>query len=129
MNRLAKLLARLDDRGVSTLEFAIVLPPFLLIVIGGMHLSMLGFAAASLRFAAEDAARCGAIQTTRCTSTAVTQTHALSKFRNITGATATFTAQSGLACGYRVQGSVTYTVQTGFSSLPVPLTSTACYPT
>lgn len=111
------------------MEFALVLPPFLLIVIGGMHLSMLGFTAASLRFAAEDAARCGAIQTTRCTTTAITQTHAQSRFNNITGATATFAAASGQTCGYRVTGAVTYTMQTGFSSLAVPLTSTACYPT
>lgn len=124
-----KRLCKLDDRAVSSLEFALVLPAFLMITIGGLHLSMLGFTAASLHFATEDAARCGAIQTTRCTSTATTQTHALSKFRNITGATATFTAASGLTCGYRVQGSVTYTLKTGVASMTVPLSATACYPT
>jgi Flp pilus assembly protein TadG len=126
---MTKWLRRMDDSGISTLEFALVLPPFLLITIGGMHLSMLGFTAASLHYAVEDSARCGAIQTTRCTSTTVTQAHAQSMFRNITGSTATFTANSGLACGYRVQGSVTYTLRTGLSTLSVPLTSTACYPT
>jgi len=124
-----KLLRRLDERGVSTMEFALVLPAFLMMTIGGMHLTMLGFTSASLHFATEDAARCGAIQTTRCTSAAVTQTWAANKFRNITGTTPAFTAQSGLACGYRVQGSVTYTMQTGFSSIAVPLSATSCYPT
>ena len=125
----AKWLSRLDDRGISTMEFALVLPVFLMIMIGGMHLSMLGFTAASLHYAAEDASRCGAIQTTRCTSVTVTQTHALSKFQNITGTTATFTASSGLACGYRVQGSVTYNLQTGLTTMSIPLSATACYPT
>ena len=124
INRLGR-----DDRGISSLEFALVLPAFLMITIGGMHLSMLGFTAASLHFATEDAARCGAVQTTRCTSTTVTQTHALSKFNNITGTTATFTAASGQTCGYRVQGSVTYTLKTGIASMNVPLSATACYPT
>jgi Flp pilus assembly protein TadG len=124
-----RLLRKLDERGISSLEFALVLPAFLMITIGGMHLSMLGFTAASLHFATEDAARCGAIQTTRCTSTTVTQTHALSKFRNISGATATFTATSGQVCGYLVTGAVTYTLKTGVASMTVPLSATACYPT
>jgi len=101
-----------------------------MMLIGGMHLSMLGFTAANLHFAAEDGARCGAIQTTRCTSGTVAQTHALGKFRNITGSTATFTATpTGVACGYQVTGSLTYTIRTGIATLNVPLSATACYPT
>jgi Flp pilus assembly protein TadG len=119
----------LDEQGVSTVEFAIVLPAFLMVVIGGMQLSMLGFTSSSLHYAAEEGARCGAIQTTRCTSPTSAQTRAAAAFQNITGTTATFTATSTAACGYQMVGNVTYTLKTGVGSISVPLSATACYPT
>jgi hypothetical protein len=94
-----------------------------------MHLSMLGFTATSLHYAAEQGARCGAVQTTRCTSATSAQTAASSAFQNLTGNTATFTATPAATCGYQMVGTVTYSVQTGFSTVDVPLSATACYPT
>jgi Flp pilus assembly protein TadG len=129
MIRLPRLVRRLDERGASTIEFAVVVPAFLMMAIGGMHLSMLGFTASSLHYAAEHGARCGAVQTTRCTSATSAQDAATAAFQNITGGTATFTATPTATCGYQLVGTVTYAVQTGFSTLNVPLSATACYPT
>jgi Flp pilus assembly protein TadG len=128
MIRLPRPFRRLDERGASTIEFAVVVPAFMMLALGGMHLSMLGFTSSSLHYAAEEGARCGAVQTTRCTSATTAQSAATAAFQNIAGGTATFTATPTATCGYQMTGTVTYPVQTGFSTLNVPLSATACYP-
>ena len=128
MIRFRHRFVRLDERGTSTVEFALVVPAFLALVVGGMHLSMLGFTTSNLHYAAEEAARCGAIQTTRCTSATLAQNAASAVFTNLTGATAVFTATPGATCGYQVTGTVTYPLNTGAANINVPLSATACYP-
>ena len=119
---------RRDQRGAATVEFAVVASAFMMMVIGGMYLSMLGFTSSSLHYAAEQGARCGAVQTTRCTSSTSAQTAASDAFQNITGSTATFTATPTATCGYQMVGTLTYSLQTGMGALSVPLSATACYP-
>lgn len=119
----------IDERGASTLEFGVVASAFVVLIVGGMHLSMLGFTVTNLHYAAEQGARCGAVQTTRCTSTTSAQSAASGAFRNLTGNAATFTATPTVSCGYQMVGTVTYSMQTGFSTIDVPLSATACYPT
>lgn len=122
------LIRRLDECGASTIEFAIVAPVFLTMVVGGMHLSILGFTASNLHYAAEQGARCGAIQTTRCTSATLAESAASGVFNNFSGATATFIATPTATCGYRMVGTLTYPVSTGISTINVPLSAAACYP-
>lgn len=129
MMHLRRAFGLLDQRGAATVEFAVVASAFVTLVVGGMHLSMLGFTATSLHYAAEPGARCGTVQTTRCTSATSAQNAASGAFENVTGRTATFTATPAASCGYQKVGSVTYSVQTGFSTVDVPLSATACYPT
>jgi Flp pilus assembly protein TadG len=128
MTNRGAFLWKLDDRGVSTMEFALVLPAFFMMMIGGMHLSMMGFTAASLHHAVEEAARCGAIQTTRCTSTADAQTRASSRFMNITGNVASFTRDTTSTSCYKMNGQVVYPLRAGVWNKDVTLTATACYP-
>ena len=128
MIRLRHFLRSLDQRGASTVEFAVIGSAFMMVVIGGMYLSMLGFTASSLHYAAEEGARCGAVQTTRCTSATTSQSASTAAFQNITGSTATFTATPTAACGYQMVGTVTYALQTGIGEISVPLSATACYP-
>ena len=116
-----------DDKGSSTVEFAIISSAFLMMVIGGMYLSMLGYTASSLHHAVEAAARCQSINTTTCTSASTTQTYATSRFTNLTGKPATFVAAAA-TCGHKVTGSMTFTINKGTSSLGIPLSATACFP-
>lgn len=129
MIRIRQLSGRLNERGASTVEFAIVAPALLMLIIGGMHLSMLGFTASNLHYAAEQGARCGAVQATRCTSVASAQSAASAAFQNISGATATFTATPTATCGYQMVGTITYPLVTGVATMSVPLSASACYPT
>ena len=65
-----------DESGAAAVEFALLFPMFLMVIIGGMGLSMLGYSAAGLQFAAQGAARCASINTTICSSITNTQVYA-----------------------------------------------------
>lgn len=117
-----------DAQGATIVEFALVVPILLMILWGGINLSMLGFSAANLRYATEEAARCAAVKVTVCTDADTTQAHASANFNAITSAEATFVAVMAEACGKRVDGSLEFEMQTGVGSITVPLSSTACFP-
>jgi Flp pilus assembly protein TadG len=125
MQLLSRLIA--DRAGASAVEFALLAPITLMIIIGGMYLSMLGFTAASLNQAVQAGARCFAINTTTCSSATATQTYASGQFMNFARNTATFTASTP-SCGKQVTGTVTFKLNAGTSTLNVPLSATACFP-
>ena len=129
MTALRKLAAALRDNqdGAGVVEFALVAPLVLMFIIGGMYLSMLGFTASSLHYAAEAAARCRSVNTTICTNAATTQTYAATQFVKIAGDTATFTATTP-ACGNQVVGTVTFILRTGIQKINVPMSATSCFP-
>ena len=52
-----------DERGATAIEFALIAPVFLALVLGIFHLSLLGFTVANLNYAVEKGARCDAIAT------------------------------------------------------------------
>jgi Flp pilus assembly protein TadG len=86
MNVLRRALG--DQRGASVVEFALVAPAFLMILIGGFYLGMAGLAASSLRYAVEAGARCASVNTTVCSSNSATQTYARRSIRPSAPATA-----------------------------------------
>ncbi len=128
MRRVPAMTRLLADRsGAGAVEFALLAPLILMVFIGGMYLSMLGFSAASLHYATEAAARCYSVNNTICSNAATTQTFAAARFVNITGNAATFTA-STQACGKNVAATVTYKLVAGTRTLNVPLRAAACFP-
>ena len=116
-----------DRSGSTVVEFAMIMPIFVMVLVGGIFLSILGFSAAGLHYAVEAGARCYSVNTTACTNASTTQSFASSKFTNITGNSATFTATTP-ACGKQVTGSVNFTLRTGTSEITIPLSATACFP-
>ena len=129
MTRLRNLASTLlaNQHGSSAVEFALVAPILIMFIIGGMYLSMLGFTASSLHFATQAGARCASINTTSCNNAATIQSYALQQFINITGNTATFTATTP-TCGNQVAATVNFRLVTGISTITVPLTASACFP-
>lgn len=104
----------------------------LLPVYSGLTLAVLTggflmFAAASLHFAVEGAARCSSVMTTTCTSATTTQTYATNHYYGPSSPAPTFTASSP-ACGHQVVGTVTYVLNAGLATYSVPLSATACFP-
>jgi Flp pilus assembly protein TadG len=116
-----------DRAGSTAVESALVFIPFIMLVVGGFYAAGLAFAAASMQFAAEAAARCAAVQTTVCTGSSTTVTYANSHYLASSLGTPTFT-YSASGCGNVVSGTLTYVLDIGLSKINVPLTSTACFP-
>ena len=116
-----------DRAGATALEFALVLPPFVMLVFGGFYSAGLYFVASSMQNAVDAGARCAAINTSVCKDSTTTVTYVKSQFAASSVITPTFTATSP-ACGQQVTGTVTYVLDTGLSRISVPLSATACYP-
>lgn len=116
-----------NERGAAAIEFALVAPVMILLLIGGMFLSIMGFTLSSLHASAETAARCASLQSPNCTTTAEVQNYASANFLQVTGRTAVFTMTTP-ACGYKVVGSATFAFNTGLARVNVPLTTQACFP-
>ena len=57
-----------DRSGASAVEFAIVLPVFVLLVLGSISAALLTFSVSSLNYAVEDAARCAAVNKVLCST-------------------------------------------------------------
>jgi Flp pilus assembly protein TadG len=129
MTNASRLWSRFRDNsaGNTIVEFALILPAFIMIIIGGIYLALLTFTASSLHYATEAGARCASVNTTLCNSNTATATYALSRFLGPTGNPPTFTAVTA-TCGHSVTGSMTYKLDTGLADLSVPLSSTACFP-
>jgi Flp pilus assembly protein TadG len=128
---------RHDKRGTTAVEFAIVAPVFILLVIGIMYLCMGLSVAASMHYAVEDAARCASVSeavyqlsgqsaVTRCTqatTVSYTQNHYYGP-----SSMPNFTSNSQASCGNAVTGTINYVVNLGLSRITVPISASACFP-
>lgn len=114
-----------DQGGGPAAEFAIVAPLAVGLILLGINMGFLMYAGATLTFAAQDAARCGAIGTT-CASTTDTQTYAAGRYKG-PATSPSFTASITASCS-QVVASATYTFNIGLASGSLPLSATACYP-
>lgn len=97
------------ESGATAVEFALVLPSFLMLFLGILSACLAVFAAASLHYAAEGAARCYSVNSTPCstaTSTqcctaTATQSYAQSLYHGPNSPT--FLASTA-TCGFQVSG-------------------------
>lgn len=120
-------LRKIDARGATAVETAMLLPLYLGLTLCVFGAGFLIYTAASLHFAVEAAARCGSVMATQCTGTASTQTYASSHYYGPNTPAPTFTATSA-SCGSEVSGSVTFAFNAGVTTWNVPLSATACFP-
>jgi Flp pilus assembly protein TadG len=115
-----------NQEGTTAVEFAIIAPVFLLLILGTIGLCFALLLVGSLHFAVEDGARCAAVKTTICSDQATTIAYAQSRYigPNVSP-TFTYTAA---ACGQSVSANVTYSMNIGFRTFVIPISATACYP-
>lgn len=116
-----------DSAGSNAVEFALVAPAFILLIVGSFYTAGLAFAASSLQFATEAAARCASVQTTVCTDSSSIQAYGRTRFAASGAGTPNF-AYSASGCGHVVTGTITYLFDSGLWKANVPLNSTACFP-
>jgi Flp pilus assembly protein TadG len=125
MRRLLTRLIR-SAEGSSAIEFALVLPVTITLMVGSVCAANLFFAANSLHFAVQDAARCAAVKTTVCTSSASTIAYAEDTYSGPRISPSFAYSEAG--CGHTVSGTATYPIYYAFGSVKVPISASACYP-
>jgi Flp pilus assembly protein TadG len=121
-----------NREGTTAVEFAIIAPIFILLVLGTIGLCFALFLIGSLHFAVEDGARCASVKTSICQDIPTTIAYTQSRYLG-PNVSPTFTLNPAAACGpantgNSVTGTVNYTVDIGFRKLVVPISATACYP-
>ena len=116
-----------DPSGAGAVEFALVLPAVLMVIVGGIHLCLVSYTLAGLHYATEAAARCASLDSTNCGTSAAVDTYAKSRFINASGQSASFALGTD-NCGYAVMGSVTYKLNIGIKTLDLPLQAKSCAP-
>ena len=118
---------RRDQQGTTAVEFGIVAPVFIALLLGTMGLCVALFLIGSLHFAVEDGARCASVKTTICADGPTTVAYTQSRYLGPSGVTPTFT-YAAAACGNSVTASITYSVNVLFKTLVIPISATACFP-
>ena len=114
------------DRGTTAVEFAIIAPVVLMLLVGIMSLSLMLFSIGNMHFAVEDAARCASARPTVCSSPAAIVAYANTRYSGaLISPVFTYTAAP---CGNQVSVSVTYTFDVGMYRQSVPLSATSCFP-
>jgi Flp pilus assembly protein TadG len=115
-----------DRGGAAAIEFAIVGPCFLLLVIGLIYGCIMLFGVASLHYAVEEGARCASVKATVCPDSASTLAYTQGAYYGPVMAP-TFTYATP-ACGHAVTGRANFDFNFVVADLTVPLTATACFP-
>lgn len=115
-----------NTRGTTAVEFAIVGPLFVGLVIGLIYLCMTLYLVSSLQFAVEDGARCASVNRTVCNNAGAIVAYTQSRYDG-PALSPTFT-YAAAACGNSVSASVDYSINLGLTILTVPLTASACFP-
>ena len=107
------------------MEFAMVLPAMAVLILGSLFSGLLMFSTGSLHYAVEQAARCYSVNVGECTSASQTSTYARNQYYGLSNPV--FTVSTPL-CGYQVNGTLTFVLNTGITKWNVPLSATACFP-
>jgi Flp pilus assembly protein TadG len=110
------------DSGTTAVEFALVGPPFLMLLVGIMYASFVVFSAASMHYAVEGAARYYSVNASSATTA---QSFAQNLYSGVSSPT--FTASTP-SCGHQVNATLSLVLNLGMAKWTVPLTATACFP-
>jgi hypothetical protein len=129
-----------EERAASAVEFALIIPVALILILSLLHMSAVVYAANNLHFATEETARCLAVSANNPAGTsglpcppnptaAQVQSYGAARYvgPNIS-ATFTLGATSACANTKQLSASGTYNMAMGFVSFPIPLSASACYP-
>jgi len=117
---------RANIRGATAVEFAIILPMFLLLLVGVIEVGRMLSTKNTLQYAVERAARCAVIGASPCATPAQVQSYAASLVYGSALGAAVFSSTAP-ACGQEVSASLAYA-----PILPIPmsvtLTAQSCRP-
>jgi Flp pilus assembly protein TadG len=117
-----------DERGTTSIEFALTLPLFLLILAGVLGTGLLFWAQLGLQHGVEMAARCASVDRDVCGATGDIQNYAAAQSSGLNPPPSVFSVSSP-PCGVQVTASYSVAAISSIWNVP-PLTLTArsCYP-
>jgi Flp pilus assembly pilin Flp len=115
-----------DEDGTTAVEFAMVAPVFITLVIGILYLCLTLFTVGSLHYAVEEGARCASVKTTVCTD--ATTILAYTKNHYFGPGTSPAFTYAAATCGHSVSASTNYVMDLGLKRITVPISATACFP-
>lgn len=119
---------RRGERGAVAIEYALLLPAFLLLALGGMDAGRVMWTQITLDRAVQAAARCAAVNETLCGNAAQIRAYAAGQAWGMTIPADAFTYESR-ACGAHVSATVAFGFVIPFiSQRDIQLASSACYP-
>jgi Flp pilus assembly protein TadG len=125
MRRRSSLIS--DRRGATAVEFALILPPFLLLLLGVVEFGRALWTQSALHFAVEEAARCATVDATNCATATQVQTFAVSRAAGVGLTNAVFTLTTP-ACGNQVAASYPFPFVLANMFPNVTLTARSCFP-
>lgn len=115
--------------GASALEFAIVAPVFLAMLLGVVEFGRMAWTQTSLQYAVQRAARCASLGLTQCTTVSDVQSYAAASLNAVAVAAGSFSVSSCANNGTEVSVSVPFTfVLPGLFPWRPYLASASCYP-
>lgn len=132
MRRDAIIRSTCGRRGSVALEYGLIAPLLLVLVLGIIDTGRLIWTYTTLYRATEAAARCGAINTTTCATAAQIKAYAVTEAWGLTIDASAFTV-AAQSCGLQVQASYDFnSIIPGFDLVApvglVTLQAKACYP-
>ncbi len=117
-----------DKAGATAIEYAIVLPALLLLLLGTVDVGRVFWVQVTLDRAVQAAARCAAVNANLCATTAQIQAYAASQAFGMTIAPSAFTPSTE-ACGQKVSARLAFSfIIPWLSAKDTTLTSSACHP-
>jgi Flp pilus assembly protein TadG len=124
--------AKSGRRGSVALEYGLIAPLLLVLVLGIIDTGRLIWIYTTLYRATEAAARCGAVNTTVCATAPQIQTYAVAEAWGMTVDPSVFTVTAP-SCGLQVRAAYNFTsIVPGFGKVApkglITLQATACYP-
>jgi Flp pilus assembly protein TadG len=125
MYRINLTAPRDSDGGTTAVEFALIAPVLILLIVGIFYLCAALFIAGSMHYAVEQGARCASVRTSICPNAGATIAYAQSRYFAPGAPAFTFAAAP---CGNAVSASLNYAMDLGLTSVIVPISATACYP-
>lgn len=116
------------EEATSAIEFAIVGPVFIMLLVGMAEGGVLLWTQLGLQHGTEMAARCSSVNKTVCGTPSAIQEYAAQRSLGVNPPASTFSVESP-ACGIQVKANYNYQfVSTNFGTASIVLTAQSCVP-
>jgi Flp pilus assembly protein TadG len=116
-----------NDRGTAAVEYALVAPVFIVLIVSAFYFCMAVYTIASLHYAVQEGARCASVKTLVCTDSSTTLSYTKNNYFG-PDLTPAFSYSPNLSCGKSVSASVDFIANLGLHTVTIPLTASACFP-